>query len=220
MTLALPNVYAPQHDTHLLIATMHRICPPRDLVVADLCTGSGVVAVSAVAGGARRVDAFDLSPDAVTTARMNARAAGVGVEVFQQSWFCAVGRGPYDLVVCNPPYVPECPEPEVFEPVPTVPTLAVNGGADGRLVLDPLCVAAPALLDRGGTLLVVQSEFADIALTVRMLNENGLRAWVVTRTSIPFGPILHNRAHWLESTGRLRPGRRYETVAAIAAVKR
>ena len=68
-------------------------------------------------------------------------------------------------------------------------------------------------------MLVVQSEFAGIGQSVHALRTSGLTADVVASQQIPFGPVLNARASWLESTGRLRPGRREETLAVIRADK-
>ena len=212
------KVYLPQEDSYLLIDTMLRRRPPRGLRVADLCTGSGVVALAAAAAGADIVHAFDMSPTAVTYARAHAAAAGARVDVFHASWTRAASTGPYDLVVCNPPYVPQ-PRSGSVSPNLPVPALAVDAGYDGRQILDPLCAAAPSLLTDGGLLLVVQSEFADIGATVRLLTEQYLVADVVAERYIPFGPVLAERARWLEHTGRLAAGKRTERLAVIAARK-
>lgn len=211
-----PEVYQPQHDSYLLIEAMMAVAPPEGLSVADLCTGSGVAALAAAAAGAYSVSAFDRSPAAIECARLNALQAGADVQILEGAWTRAISTGPYDLVLCNPPYVPEPSDPH---PAAPGPALAVNGGRDGRRVLDPLCAAAPALLRRHGTLLVVQSEFADISRTVNTLTANGLRSSVVAQKRVPFGPVLHSRAAWLEQTGLLPVGQRVETLAVIAAVK-
>lgn len=216
-TVRVPiDVYRPQQDSRLLIDSMRKVAPPVGLSVADLCTGSGVVAVAAAVDGADRVDAFELCPTAAAYARANAREAGVAVEIHHSSWVRAVATGPYHLVTCNPPYVPT---PDGVDQTPEVPTVSVNGGRNGRLVLDPLCAAAPALLHRGGILLLVQSEFADVGKTLTMLHDNGLRPEVIARQRIPFGPVLHQRAQWLESMGLLRSGQRTEMLAVVAARK-
>lgn len=212
------SVYLPQEDSHLLIDTMLWRRPPRGMRVADLCTGSGVVALAAAAAGADTVHAFDMSPTAVAYARASAAAAGAQINVFHASWTRAASTGPYDLVVCNPPYVPQ-PRHRSDSPDLPVPALAVDAGYDGRQILNPLCMAAPSLLADDGLLLVVQSEFADIDATVRLLAEQGLVANVLAEKHIPFGPVLATRARWLEETGRLAVGRRIERLAVIAARK-
>ncbi|SEH60164.1 release factor glutamine methyltransferase [Mycolicibacterium rutilum] len=188
--------------------------------VVDLCTGSGVVAIGAAAQGAASVTAFDICPKAVRCARSNALAAGVDVDVHRGSWARAVEFGPFDLVTCNPPYVPHDPSADC-EPLPDYvgPPRAWDAGYDGRLVLDPLCEAVPQMLAHGGSLLLVQSEFADPRQTLGALASCGLDAEIVARQWIPFGPVLSARAEWLEETGRLEPGRREEELLVIRADK-
>jgi release factor glutamine methyltransferase len=67
--------------------------------------------------------------------------------------------------------------------------------------------------------LLVQSEFAGIARSVRSLRSSGLVADVVAWQWVPFGPVLNTRAAWLESTGRLATGRREEKLVVIRADK-
>src|ERR1700736_1312767 len=136
------DVYVPQEDSQLLIDVMEKTGLARGNRVADLCTGTGIVAIAAREQGASQVTAFDICPRAVHCAR-------------------AVEFGPYDLVVCNPPYVPHDPSVDAAQlPCDIGPARAWDAGYDGRLVLDPLCATAPQLLANGGTLLLVQSEFS------------------------------------------------------------
>jgi release factor glutamine methyltransferase len=178
-----------------------------------------VAAIAASDAGADTVVAFDTSRAAIAAARANARLVGVPIDARLGSWSAAMELEPFDLVMCNPPYVPE---PANREPVIVGaggPPASFNAGPDGRLILDPLCAAAPALLRRGGTALIVQSEFADVASTVTALQDGGLQVDVVARRTIPFGPVMTARALWLEDTGRLAPGRRTEELAVIRAVQ-
>lgn len=218
--VAAAGVYPPQHDSHLLIEAMSVAAAVADRRVLDLCTGSGVVAIAAAQIGARSVTAFDVCPHAVSCALDNAAIAGVAVDVRMGSWTAAIAGGPYDLVVSNPPYVPTGPD-AYREQIPSAAGLARawNAGADGRLILDPLCDSAPQLLADGGTMLIVQSEFADSERSLRRLRRGGLRAEVVLTQLVPFGPVLASRARWMESVGMLPVGRREEELVVIRAVK-
>ncbi len=166
------EVYAPQHDSRLLVDAMRDLDLHGGHRVVDLCTGSGVVAISAAAGGAGTVTALDISMAAVRCARANALAAGVDVDVRHGSWSRAAEFGPFDVVLCNPPYVPE-PSDDDAEAIPrhAGPPAAFDGGLDGRRVLDPLCAAAPALLAAGGTMLLVHSEFSGEAASLTTLRQ-------------------------------------------------
>ena len=214
------GVYAPQHDSELLIEAMKYSAGVAGRSVLDLCTGSGVVAIAAAQLGARHVSAFDICPTAVRCARTNAAGAGVNVDARLGTWTAALAAGPYDVVVSNPPYVPTGPDAHLEEiPADIGPAWAWNAGADGRLVLDPLCDSAPELLEIGGTLLIVQSEFADARRSLIRLRSGGLRAEVVMTKLIPFGHVLTARARWMESIGKLPVGRREEELVVIRANK-
>lgn len=214
----LDGVYRPQEDSALLIEALRSAGRARGSRVADLCSGSGVVALAAASQGAASVAAFEMSPRAVACARANAAAAGVDVRVHRGSWSRAVEFEPFDVVTCNPPYVPyvEDADDELIS-AGVGPEMAWNAGRDGRQVLDPLCERAPELLADGGTIFVVHSEFADIDRTVEGLRAGGLRAEVVAEQWIPFGPVLTARARWMERMGLLDAGRRLERLAVVRA---
>ncbi len=214
------GVYTPQEDSRLLIDMMDKTDLARGRRVADLCTGSGVVAIAAADQGASEVTAFDISPRATHFARQQVSAAGVDVSVHLGSWARATEFGPYDLVVCNPPYIPHDPSvADAHVPLHVGPSTAWDAGYDGRLVLDPLCASMRELLAAGGTMLLVQSEFAEPRKTLAALAGSGLDAEILAYEWIPFGPVLSARAQWLEDTGRLEPGRREEELVVIRADK-
>jgi release factor glutamine methyltransferase len=220
--IRVPNgVYRPQEDSALLTEALAVSGRAPGSRVADLCSGSGVVALAAAERGATSVDAFEMSPRAVDCARANVAAAGRDVRVHRGSWSRATEFAPFDVVTCNPPYVPFA-EGADDAPIPVAagPDLAWNAGPDGRHVLDPLCERAPHLLARGGMILIVQSEFAGIDQTVAGLRAGGLRVDVVAEQLIPFGPVLSARAHWLERTRLLESGRREERLVVVRADQR
>lgn len=214
------GVYAPQQDSHLLIEAMQSTGVVAGQSMADICTGSGVVAVAAAQLGAESVTAFDICGQAVDCARRNSAAAGVRVDARRGTLSDAERFGPYDVVVSNPPYVPAEPgaRPRGAADV-AGPARAWDAGPDGRLVLDPLCRTAPRLLRRGATMLIVQSEFADPQRSVQLLRRGGLDADVMISRTIPFGPVLTARAGWMETVGLLSPGRRAEEIVVIRAEK-
>lgn len=218
--VAPEGVYAPQEDSQLLLDVIEKTGLAVGTRVADLCTGSGVVAIGAALQGAAEVAAFDICPRAVRCARSNAATVGVDIDVHLGSWARAVEFGPFDLVVSNPPYVPHDPAADDASiPVHAGPPRAWNAGPDGRLVLDPLCAAAPSLLADGGTLLIVHSEFSGPRQSLAGLAAAGLDAEVIAYQWIPFGPVLTARAPYLEEAGLLEPGRREEELVVIRADK-
>ncbi|MEM6106302.1 HemK2/MTQ2 family protein methyltransferase [Mycobacterium sp. 050272] len=219
--LVEPTVYQPQADSRLLVRAMQYsgLIPGRR--VLDLCTGSGFAAIAAAEMGCASVTAFDICPHAVNSTLGNADVAGVDIDVREGSWIAALRCEPFEVVVANPPYVPTPPEDDIDMVSPGVgPSWAWNAGRDGRRVLDPLCAAASDLLCDGGSLLLVQSALAGIHRSLDYLRSTGLNADVVASERIPFGPVLTQRARWLEQIGLVPQGCREEDLVVIRADKR
>ncbi|WP_341267107.1 HemK2/MTQ2 family protein methyltransferase [Gordonia malaquae] len=207
----LDGVYLPQEDTCLLIDALSSV----DLAGAqmlDLCTGSGAVAIAGALRGAD-VTAVDSCPHAVDATRLAAAQAGVNVTV---AWsdVAAVEQTGFDLVTCNPPYVPTPPGTETSA---AGPSHAWNAGPDGRVVLDAVCAVLPRLLAANGTALIVQSELADVDATVAALRGAGLEAKVVRERLIPFGPVIESRRELLVRGGFLAPTSDKESIVVIRA---
>jgi release factor glutamine methyltransferase len=205
----------------LLVDVMHHSALIEGRRILDLCTGSGFVAIAAAEMGGADVTAFDICPHAVGCSRGNAATAGVDVDVRKGTWSDALDCAPFDVVVSNPPYVPTPPDGDTEAISPSAgPSWAWNAGADGRMVLDPLCEAAPKLLCDGGSLLLVHSALAGVQQSLDSLKWAGMDAQVIASKWIPFGPVMMARAKWLESVGLIPRGRREEELIVIRADKR
>jgi release factor glutamine methyltransferase len=185
---------------------------PAGARVLDVCTGSGLLAVTAAMCGARAT-AVDVSRRAVLCAALNARINGVRVRALRGDLFAPVEGERFDAIVANPPYLPTD-----HDALPARgPARAWDGGRDGRALLDRLCARAPDHLAPGGVLLVVHSSVCDPGATLATLRRRGLRAEVATRCHGPLGPLLRARATALEDRGVLARGQRHEDVVIVRA---
>ena len=123
-------------------------------------------------------------------------------------------------MISNPPYVPGATGAYAEVISGRVgPTRAWNAGDDGRLMLDPLCTAAPRLLIHGGTILIVQSEFSGVAQSLTSLRAAGMDTEIIASQWVRSDQVLSSRVGWLESTGLLPNGSREEQLVKIRADK-
>nr|WP_297350276.1 50S ribosomal protein L3 N(5)-glutamine methyltransferase [uncultured Caldimonas sp.] len=114
--------------------------------VLDLCTGNGSLAVlAAMAYPDIEVDAADLSDDALAVARINIDRHGLSSRIsLHKSDLLARLDGPYDLIVCNPPYVNARSMAALPAEYQAEPQLALAGGDDGMDLVRTLLQQAPA----------------------------------------------------------------------------
>ncbi len=101
--------------------------------VLDLCTGNGSLAViAALTYPEVRVDAADISAQALEVARINVEQHGLSQRIrLIESDALAACDGPYDLILCNPPYVNSASMAALPPEFRAEPALALAGGADG-----------------------------------------------------------------------------------------
>jgi ribosomal protein L3 glutamine methyltransferase len=142
--------------------------PEAITTVLDLCTGSGCLAIlAALALPDARVDAADISPDALEVAARNITDYGLDdrVRLVQSNLFSALGDRRYDLIISNPPYVSD-PAIAAFPPeYRAEPLLAHAGGPDGLDIVRRILMDAPQHLTRDGVLVVEIGTGLDILET-------------------------------------------------------
>ena len=152
-----PSVLVPRPETEHLVddALDHIRRWVGKLRVADIGTGSGAIACTIAAElPAARVDAVDISPDALMVALNNAHRLGVELRVqFHLGDLLApIHKKRYAAIIANLPYVPTADIAESPNPVSFEPRLALDGGRDGLDLYRKLLPAASECLDVGGAL--------------------------------------------------------------------
>jgi release factor glutamine methyltransferase len=184
-----PGVFIPRPETEAILAwVMTQRLSPRPVIV-DLCTGSGALAVSlAHYWPAARIIGIDDSEDALDYACRN--GAGASIELVRADVTAPdLLRNLYggvDLVVANPPYVPDDAvlEPEVAQ---YDPRHAVFGGPDGMAVI-PAVVALAARWLRPGGLFAVEHDDTTSAATVELITGTSLFSEIVPRQDLTGRP--------------------------------
>jgi release factor glutamine methyltransferase len=184
-----PGVFIPRPETEALLewAVAQQLSPHP--VIVDLCTGSAALALAlSQQWPDARIIAVDDSDDALAYARRN--TAGTPVELVAADvtapGLLAELDGQVDLVVANPPYIPdgEALEPEVAE---HDPAHALFGGPDGMAVIDRIVELAARLLPDGGAC-AVEHDDTTSARTVAAFTRTGRFVDVTARHDLAGRP--------------------------------
>jgi release factor glutamine methyltransferase len=184
-----PGVFIPRPETEAILAWAAAQQLEARPVIVDLCTGSGALAVAlARHRPAARVIGVDDSDVALEYARRNAEGTAVELvhaDVTAPDLLPELDRR-VDLVVANPPYVPDdvALEPEVAQ---HDPPHAVFGGPDGMAVIDAIVGLAGRWLRPGG-LLAIEHDDTTSARTVELVERTGLFADVEARRDLTGRP--------------------------------
>lgn len=213
--LTLPGVFKPISDSRFLADVLREQTLPPRAEALDLCTGSGILALTAAQRGAREVVAVDVSRRAVATVKLNARLNGLKVRAIRGDLYAPLRGHRFDAIVSNPPYVPA----ETDELPTSGPQRAWDAGRDGRIVLDRIIAGADAHLRPGGFILLTHSSLLGTERTIEDLERAGLQAECVAKRRGPLGPLMSARVHALEAEGMLAPGQRHEDVVIIRGRK-
>jgi len=142
-------------ETHALAPWL----PEPDAVasVLDLCTGSGCLAIfAALAYPNARVDAVDISAQALEVARVNVADHGLQprINLHQSDALMSLPEHAYDLIICNPPYVNADSMAALPAEYRHEPELALAGGADGMALVARILADAPRYLRPNGLLVL------------------------------------------------------------------
>jgi ribosomal protein L3 glutamine methyltransferase len=124
--------------------------------VLDLCTGNGSLAVfAAMAWPDVQVEASDVSDAALAVARINVRKHKLEQRIkLVQGHLFERATGPYDLVLCNPPYVNAASMAALPDEYRAEPALALAGGIDGMDLVRELLWRAPSHMNPRGVLVL------------------------------------------------------------------
>jgi release factor glutamine methyltransferase len=146
--------------------------------VADVGTGSGILALAAARAGASRVVALDINPKAAWAAGENARLNGVGdrVDCVCSNLLSAITDGPlFDVIVSNPPYFPGEPR--------DLADRAWHSGPNHRDIVQ-LFEQARARIAPGGRMYLLVSTRSDLALIGTLIKQASMRERLVSERSI------------------------------------
>jgi release factor glutamine methyltransferase len=170
-----PAVLIPRPETELLVeSVLERLPPDQPLRIADVGTGSGILAITlALHLPLAELTAIDLSPAALAVAHRNAETHEVSqrIHLLQSDLLAAAPSAAFDAIVSNPPYIPDSDRATIHPQVRDFePASALFAGPNGLDIYSRLIPQASDALRPGG-LLALEIGFGQ-ASEVRQLLSN------------------------------------------------
>jgi release factor glutamine methyltransferase len=164
------QVYTPDTDTYLLLDAALAEVKPGDRVL-EVGTGSGLIAaeLARVTG----VIATDINPHAVLCARKK------GVAVVQNDLFYGI-RSSFDVILFNPPYLPTQPEERIDDWL----EYALDGGLNGRVVIERFSEQVARVLAPGGRILLLISSLTGLPEVRDLFFRAGLVSEIIQRKNV------------------------------------
>ncbi|RRJ33445.1 HemK2/MTQ2 family protein methyltransferase [Halocatena pleomorpha] len=174
----IEQVYQPAEDSHLLATTAcEHICA--DDRVLDVGTGSGYVAATVQERTGATVVGTDVNPHACRQARDH------GVDVVRTDLVSGI-CGSFDVVLCNPPYLPTDPDEEWDDWM----EYALSGGPTGRAVINDVLDALRSVLSPSGRAYLLVSTLSDLDAVTERANENNCETTIIEEESVPFETLV------------------------------
>ncbi|GAA5182451.1 peptide chain release factor N(5)-glutamine methyltransferase [Rugosimonospora acidiphila] len=205
-----PGVFVPRPETELLVDWgLERLAGIEAPVVVDLASGTGAIALSvATECPAATVYAVERSPRALDWLRRNAGNSGVRVVEADVTAPATLAEldGRVDLVLCNPPYVPDA-SPVAPEVSGHEPTEAVFGGPDGLDVIRPVIARAAGLL-RGGGAVGIEHDDSHGEAVPTLLRADGRFAAIADHRDLAGRPRFATATRLADCNGPSGPDRR------------
>jgi release factor glutamine methyltransferase len=145
-----PHVLIPRNETERLVENV-MLCldqMQKPLSLLDLGTGSGCIGITLK----KEVDNVlvtlaDISVDALNVAKSNAESLEINVKLIQSDWFSNIDQV-FDVIVCNPPYIPD--DETIGDTVDKEPNLALFGGKTGLEHYETVIAQSKAFLQPHG----------------------------------------------------------------------
>ncbi len=169
------QVYGPAEDSYLLARAACEAVRQTDLVI-DVGTGSGFVGDRIATETGARVLGTDLNPHACRAARDR------GLEVVRGDLVTPFADDVADVVVCNPPYLPEEPAASFDDWM----AVALSGGHSGRELIDRFLRSVPRVLRPDGIVFLLVSTLTGVDAVIEVAATAGFSAVAVAEESYPY----------------------------------
>lgn len=173
------DVYQPSDDSYLL--EKHIKDYAKDKNVLDIGTGSGILAIEA-SRYAKNVIAIDINPHAIKHAKKQAES--IKNIRFIESYLFSKVKGKFDLILFNPPYLPEEEDEDIEKDV------ALVSGKNGLEITEKFLDNASGFLNADGKMLLISSSFAKQELILEFAKRNLFEIKVLEKKHVFFEDMI------------------------------
>lgn len=178
MEFDVNQVYPPSDDTFLLIKAALNEAKPEDKVIEIGC-GSGAV-IESLKSRVQSVLGVDINPHAVFFTNQK------GVEAIRSDLFESV-KGEFDMILFNAPYLPTNPEEKINDWL----EYALDGGENGRKVIEKFLPQAVSHLKRYGRILLLISSLTGLSEINSLCKSLGLISIIAEQEKMEDGEMLY-----------------------------
>jgi len=175
------GVFIPRPETEQVVqvAIDFLALLPGEPRALDIGTGSGAIAISIAKETNAKVTAIEFSEAAAEFARANISALGANVDLLEGDFMELMGNLPqFDLIISNPPYIPNSMVPLDQEVRDYDPALALYGGEDGLDIVRDLVATTKLILREGGLLVLEHADGQSDSICELLLENNWRRIQV------------------------------------------
>lgn len=166
-------IYQPAEDSFLISSIISKYS--KNKVVLDMCTGSGILAIEAMKSGASLVTAVDINKDAIKSINLKFKK----LKTIESNLFQKI-KGKFDLIICNPPYLPE----DKLEDKGS--RLATTGGKSGDEFILKFIKQSVKHLENSGVILLLLSSLTPRKKIDKLLKKLNLKSKVIKSSKIFF----------------------------------
>jgi release factor glutamine methyltransferase len=169
------EIYQPGEDSFLLLSASEQECRYPDRVLEVGC-GSGYIANAILDGQfmkCRELLSTDINPHATRAAHSR------GLDVVRADLLSGI-RGPFDLVIFNPPYLPTSPDDRIDDWL----EYALDGGPDGRAIISRFIRSVGRVLAPRGRFLLLISSLTGLREIISLLEDAGFVHEIVLQQGI------------------------------------
>lgn len=168
-------IYEPSDDSHLIEEQVKVYS--KNKKVLDLGSGGGILALAAIKSGAKSVTASDINNEAIKELKKQE------IKAIQSNLFEKV-KGKFDLIVFNPPYLPEDKEEDKES------AMITTGGEKGDEIIIEFLKQSVRHLDKDGIILLLLSSLTPRKRIDGFMKELGLKSEIISSKKLFFEELF------------------------------